>query len=117
MFTPFKNNYAYGWGVLKVPGKEEGDSTKVTTHTGGINGFTTLIFRMVDENKLIVIFNNTGKTRLRNMGQGIINILYDKPYDLPKRSLALVLLREINDKGLEAGLEKYWDIPFSGRTG
>ena len=113
MFTPFLEDYAYGWVVRNIEGKEEGDSTRVTMHTGGINGFITMNFRMVDENNLIVIFNNTGETRLRDMGQGIINILYDKPCDLPKRSLALILLRAINEEGLNAGLNKYREIKQS----
>jgi len=106
MFTPFLNDYAYGWGVFKVPGKNT-DSTTVTSHTGGINGFTTIIFRMIDENNLIVIFNNTGSTQLRKMTEGIVSILHDLPYNKPKKSFANTLRENINNNGIDFAIEKY----------
>ena len=105
-FTPFLNDYAYGWSVFKVQGKDT-DSTTITSHTGGINGFTTIIFRMVDENNLIVLFNNTGSTQLRKMTEGIVSILHNLPYDKPKRSFANILRENINNNGIDFAIEKY----------
>ena len=52
----------------------------VMAHGGGINGFSTLISRMLEEKHLIVLFNNTGGARLEEIGRNIRGILYDKPY-------------------------------------
>jgi len=86
MFKPFLNNYAYGWGVRKILLAESKDSLQVISHGGGINGFNTLITRLVDDKYLIVLLNNTGGTALNKMSIGITNILYGKPYEQPKKS-------------------------------
>jgi CubicO group peptidase (beta-lactamase class C family) len=51
-FTPFLDNYAYGWQV-----KEE-DSRTVISHGGGINGFATMIIRIPSEKLLVVTLSN-----------------------------------------------------------
>jgi len=56
------------------------------------------------------MFNNTGGTALGAMSDGIINILYDKPYSLPKRSIADVIGKTIRDKGVEAAITQYHDL-------
>ncbi len=59
MFTPELSNYAFGWGVRKMPSPNGGsDSLKVTAHSGGIFGFNTIIFRFVEERHLIVMLRN-----------------------------------------------------------
>jgi CubicO group peptidase (beta-lactamase class C family) len=55
MFTPFKDGYAYGWGVDTMEDK------RVVSHSGGIDGFTSYIAR-APEAKLAVVAlcNNSG---------------------------------------------------------
>ena len=107
MFTPFLSNYAYGWGVRKIALEGSKDSLTTISHGGGINGFNTLIVRLIDDKHLIILLNNTGGTNLGEMSNGIRNILYDKPFDLPKKSLAEVLYKTINEKGIDAAIKKY----------
>jgi tetratricopeptide (TPR) repeat protein len=83
---------------------------KRIAHGGGINGFNTLIDRLVEDRHLIVLFNNTGGTALGAMSEGIINILYDKPYSLPKKSIADVMGKIIRDKGIKAAIQEYRDL-------
>lgn len=109
MFTPFLANYAYGWGVNKreIPG--ETDSVTVIAHSGGINGFNTLIFRIVDDEHLIVLLNNSGPTRLGLMARDISYILYDKPYELPKMPVAIHLAEAGSVEELDKRIAAYWD--------
>jgi CubicO group peptidase (beta-lactamase class C family) len=99
--------YAYGWMVGEKSFPKSKDKVKRIAHGGGINGFNTLIDRLVDERHLVVLFNNTGGTALGAMSDGIINILYDKPYSLPKRSIADVIGKTIRDKGVKAAVTQY----------
>lgn len=101
--------YGYGWGIRKEP-IPDSDSLLVIRHTGGINGFNTIIFRLVNDKRLIVLFNNTGGTKLREMSIGIMNILYDKPYDLPKKSIAGTLLKTMSEKDIESAIEQYHEL-------
>jgi CubicO group peptidase (beta-lactamase class C family) len=110
MFTPFLSNYAYGWGVRKTALEGSRDSLTTISHGGGINGFNTLIVRLIDDKNLIVLLNNTGGTNLDQMSQGITNILYDKPYNLPKKSLAEVVYKIVKENGIEMAVNKYYEL-------
>jgi tetratricopeptide (TPR) repeat protein len=110
MFKPFLNNYAYGWGVGKILLAESKDSLQVISHGGGINGFNTLITRLVDDKYLIVLLNNTGGTALNKMSIGITNILYGKPYDEPQKSIAESLFNTLLEKSIASTIEHYHDL-------
>ncbi len=115
MFTPFLNNYAYGWGIRKVALGESSDSVQVISHGGGINGFNTIIFRLIKDKHLIVLFNNTGGTNLGGMSQAITNILYDKPYKLPQKSIAEILGKTILSADVASAIKQYHDLKTNQR--
>ena len=102
--------YAYGWMVGEKSFPKSKDKVKRIAHGGGINGFNTLIDRLVEDRHLVVLFNNTGGTALNAMSEEIIKILYDKPYSLPKRSIADVVGKTIRDKGVEAAIAQYREL-------
>lgn len=110
MFTPFLNNYAYGWGVRNVALGQSTDSVKTISHSGGINGFNTRIVRLVEDARLIVVFNNTGGADLNGICQAVTNILYDKPYELPKLSIAEVIGKVLDEKGIDDAVAQYRDL-------
>lgn len=93
MFEPFLSRYAYGWGVRERPIGETGKTVQTIGHGGGINGFNTSITRLVDDQHLIVLLNNTGRQPLSEMTGEIINILYDQPHKLPSKPIVPDLVR------------------------
>lgn len=99
-------SYAYGWvlGKRKLP--ESKKELNIIVHGGGINGFNTLIERMVDERHLVVLFNNSPGASLGNMSTAIARILYDEAYDLPKQSIAEAIYPTLIENGVEAAVEK-----------
>lgn len=101
------NHYAYGWGVGKDVIGNSSDSIYTISHGGGINGFNTLISRSPSDKSLVVLLNNTGGAPLNQMTRSIRGILYDKDYDLPKKSVAYDVLGVIQSEGLEAGTAHY----------
>ncbi len=110
MFTPFLNKYAYGWGVSNVSLGESSDSVQVVTHSGGINGFNTRIFRLIEDGHLILLFNNTGSTNLSEMCNTITNILYDRPYKMPKISIAETIGKAILASDVETAVKQYHEL-------
>lgn len=113
MFKPYLDGYAYGWGVgIEVIGKNN-DSLLVIRHGGGINGFNTLISRVPADKNTVILLNNTGGAALSNMNVAISSILYEQPYELPKRSAAELLLEIITTEGLTAGLQRFKEISTS----
>ena len=103
-------SYGYGWHVNYIPIENSKDSLKVISHGGGINGFNTNIFRIPEDDNLIVLLNNTGGANLNAITLSIKNILYNEPYSSPKQSVALALLERINKDGLEAGLSHFENL-------
>ena len=106
MFKPHLSNYAYGWSVrnarfdAKIP---------VITHNGGINGFSTTIIRFPAEKHLIVMLDNSGQG-LDGLSEELAKILYDRPHQLPKMSVAEALFKTINEKGIAAGMQQFQDL-------
>ncbi|HUI42912.1 MAG TPA: serine hydrolase domain-containing protein, partial [Terriglobia bacterium] len=93
IFTPYLGNYAFGWVVRRQPVGPAGAQRVVIGHEGGINGFNTLITRIPEDRHLVVLLNNTGGAPLEEAAHGIIGILYGRPAEPPKRSIAAVLLK------------------------
>jgi len=109
MFTPFLNNYAYGWGVRKVQIWTTQDSTLVIAHTGGIAGSDSRIVRLVDDKHLIVLLGNVGIgwAKINDISWEIINILYNVPYNLPKKSILKTLIATLENKDIASALKQY----------
>jgi len=103
-------SYGYGWFISKRFFPKSKETVNIITHGGGINGFNTLIERMVDDKHLIVLFNNTPGVSLSEMSRAITYILYDKPYQLPLVSIAEVIYKTLNEKDLEAAIKQYEEL-------
>lgn len=113
MFKPNLENYGYGFNIEKVMLGETKQTVPVIYHTGSINGFGTVIFRLVKDQHLIVLLDNTSQWRSNNkLRAAITNILYDQPYSLslPKRSIASTLYNTIIEKGAGAFTKQYRDL-------
>jgi len=109
MFKPNLNNYGYGFVITKAtlapPAKLQ---VPVIQHNGGINGFNTVIVRMTNDKRLIVLLDNAEDGQyLDRISLGIMNILYDQPVDSPKRSIANELLNTITEKGVASAIAQY----------
>ncbi|WP_276372180.1 serine hydrolase [Chryseolinea sp. H1M3-3] len=100
-------HYGYGWGIGEIPLGNTAAKIETVGHGGGINGFNTQITRVLSDKSLIVLLNNTGGAPLNEMTNAIAAILYDKPYDLPKRSVAYSLADKIEKDGVPVALEYY----------
>lgn len=111
MYKPFLENYAYGWAVTNASFKQNDQAVQMITHSGGINGFSTVIVRFPKEKNLIVMLDNTsGGDYLDRLSDSIAKILYNQPYEQPRMSIVPVLNKTIAEKGIEAGIAQYRDL-------
>src|SRR5688572_10931976 len=83
LFTPYKNGYAYGWGVGKMQVGQLKDSIEMMQHMGAINGFNSSLIRIPKNKQLVVLLDNTGSFNLGAIQNNILKILYSQPFDLP----------------------------------
>ena len=110
MYKPFLNGYGYGWGVFDKSTREGNRSVKAAAHGGGINGFSTYIIRLYEDDHLIVLLNNIGGLNSGPIVDEIIQILYDEPFQLPKHRLSAELANLISNDGIEAAVAKYHEL-------
>jgi CubicO group peptidase (beta-lactamase class C family) len=79
MYTPVLQNYGYGWMTTTAHDRE------VIWHTGGIDGFSSIVQMFVDDDVCIVVLTNTDEGVSGRAASAIGAILFDKPYDVPVR--------------------------------
>ena len=110
MFTPVRDNYAYGWRVSTEPVGPGKQARTLVSHGGGIDGFTTLITRVIEDRILVVTLNNTGDAPHEAIAMGILDILHGRTPPAPKRPLGEELLTLIEKDGAEAGVRRYREL-------
>jgi CubicO group peptidase (beta-lactamase class C family) len=106
-------HYGYGWNIGEMPLGNTAERIQTIGHGGGINGFNTQITRIASDKSFIVLLNNTGGAPLNEMTSAIAAIIYDKSYDLPKRSVAYSLADRIEKEGIPAAVVYYNGIKDS----
>jgi tetratricopeptide (TPR) repeat protein len=108
MFTPGLSNYGYGFGISDRPIGKTDQKTKVIQHSGGINGFNSLLTRLVDKQQTIILLDNVGLGRYQGViTNSIINILNGQPFDPPKKSLSETLAKIAKEKDAAAVVAEY----------
>jgi CubicO group peptidase (beta-lactamase class C family) len=107
------SHYGYGLGIGEMTLGNTADRIATIGHGGGINGFNTQLTRITSDNSFIVLLDNTGGAPLNQMTSAIAAILYDKSYDLPKRSVAHSLADRMMKEGIPATLVYYDEIKAS----
>ena len=98
------SGYGYGLGFGKMRLGNTAERIETIGHEGGIDGFHTQITRIPSDGSFIVLLNNTGRAPLNEMTNAIAAILYDKTYDLPKRSVAYSFADRMEKEGIQAAV-------------
>lgn len=104
MTTPYLNNYAYGLSVLNAPVGE--DSVRTIAHGGGIFGFTTMLRYMPEEERTVIVLDNTEGSP-GTIAQALIQLLYGQPVEEPRQPISDVLRGVIETEGVEAAVARY----------
>lgn len=106
--------YGYGWFNSKYPVGSTKDSINVIEHSGGIQGYSARITRISTNKNLIIILSNVQGTETKPLTYAIMGILYDKPYEFPKKSFADALFSKISENGVKAGVTFFKEHQTSG---
>ncbi|MGC4022252.1 MAG: serine hydrolase domain-containing protein [Cyclobacteriaceae bacterium] len=106
-------HYGYGWNIEEMSIGNTMEKISMVGHGGGINGFHTELTRIQSDKSFIILLDNTGGAPLVEMTKAIVAILYEKTYDLPKRSAAYSLADKIDKEGIPAALEFFKGIKDS----
>jgi D-alanyl-D-alanine carboxypeptidase len=81
MWTPFKDNYAYGWQVTPPSAATFGHRRIV--HGGGINGFSAMIIRLPDLNVTAIVLSNNMSVNAGAVARDLLALYFGQPYTVP----------------------------------
>jgi CubicO group peptidase (beta-lactamase class C family) len=81
MWTPFKNNYAYGWSIAEPSPSTFGH--KRIAHSGGINGFSAMLIRIPGENVTAIVLANNSTVNAGLVARDLLALYYGQPYTTP----------------------------------
>jgi CubicO group peptidase (beta-lactamase class C family) len=96
-FKPHLSNYGYGWEIDTLNGK------RTIGHNGGIFGFTSDFLRIPSDDVCIILLCNEGGN-LGPISNGLANILYGLPYELPQERKSIELSQDV----LKEYVGEYW---------
>ena len=82
MWTPFRDNYAYGWSV-PPPAPLLFGGHRRQVHSGGINGFSSVLVRLPEPNITVVVLANTDAVNTGAIGRDVAAIYFGLPYTIP----------------------------------
>src|SRR5690606_37788817 len=95
MWTPYKDNYRYGWQIFDSA--PDFFNRRVVLHGGGINGFSTLIVRYLDDRTTVVVLANLVSAPVARIAHDLSAIAFGEPYSLPKQRTAVKVPVEVLD--------------------
>ncbi|MCM0650251.1 beta-lactamase family protein [Clostridium swellfunianum] len=79
IFTPFRNNYGYGWFIDEVTNRRR------VRHSGGGNGFSHQYHRYIDERVSILVLSNYGFSNSFDINENIAKIIFNEKYSSPSK--------------------------------
>jgi CubicO group peptidase (beta-lactamase class C family) len=77
VFTPYKNKYGYGWGIDSMYGRQ------ITSHSGGIHGYSSYIIRFPQDEVVIIAFDNSSSNALGTISKDVAAIIFNQSYKVP----------------------------------
>jgi len=79
IFTPYKEDYGYGWVVDKKLNR------KRVRHSGGGSGFSHQFHRYLDDKVTILVLSNYGFSNSFSINENIAKIVFGEMYCIPSR--------------------------------
>ncbi|MGA9172699.1 MAG: serine hydrolase domain-containing protein [Thermoactinomyces sp.] len=89
MFTPYSNNYGYGWAIQPV---KIGDKSHVCiSHYGDINGFCGNMLRFVNDHLTIIVLSNLSITPVTWIGKNLARLFFGERISIPEAATPIDL--------------------------
>jgi CubicO group peptidase (beta-lactamase class C family) len=98
MFTPVRDNYAYGWIV------DERFNRRIQGHSGSVVGFSAFLARFPDDRVSIIVLSNSDRTSATKAAMNLAAIVFGEDYALPTEQLRDALWRILLADGAAAAI-------------
>lgn len=110
MMEPNKNGYGFGFWISQWENPTTKKPLTFIEHGGANAGFVTEILRSVDDKNTIILLSNTNEAKLNFIKYRIRSVLYERPYDLPEKSVKNIVAEVLKEEGIEAAKSKYLEL-------
>jgi CubicO group peptidase (beta-lactamase class C family) len=108
LFTPGMNRYAQGWIVSPLMLNDGKTELATLGHSGGINGFATLLIRVPESKELVVLLDNTTRgDKLMELAAGVLSILHRIPPQPPRESIGAVVMATLGKSSVAEAIARY----------
>ncbi|NMO18607.1 serine hydrolase [Pyxidicoccus fallax] len=108
MFTPALENYALGWDTSPLQLHDGKTVLAGLGHSGGINGFSTLLVRAPERKQVVILLDNTSRSaKLMEMATGALSILNGIQPRQPKPSIGEVVTATLAKSSVAEAVARY----------
>lgn len=104
MFTPYKNNYGYGWIISR---KFDQNSM---SHSGSVNGFSSFLFRFPEDRTTIIVLSNSDRASAGRVAHDLAALVFEKPYKIPEAQPYELLARALQKGGANELARQYKEL-------
>ena len=111
IFTKTPYIVGYGWQISNNYFNSTTDSITMIRCTGSLPGFNSLVVRFPQYGKTIIVMENLKQPVYRQFDivKTLASVLFKRPYELPKPSLAESILEAIKKDGIKKAMKLYED--------
>jgi CubicO group peptidase (beta-lactamase class C family) len=102
-----KQGYGFGWFI------SGDDNNKIIQHDGGFAGFRSYIEREINQRNTIIYISNVRHELKDSIREGIVHVLNNEPYTLPKISGANWIMSKAKEKGMKQAILDYQSLSDS----
>ncbi len=92
MFRPTKDNFGYGWLVLRTWGRTD------LAHGGGAPGFNAWVERWPEEEVFVAVLSNIGSSSVGEIGRSLAAIFFGEGYQSPEARRTLSIAPDLLDE-------------------
>jgi len=106
-----------GWTVQCIPYSDGSRRVCGNYLSGSINGFASHIFRVEEDGIFISLLKNLKEPGAQIVvkwpdfiASRVLAVLYDEPYDMPRKSAAFAVFEALRDEGVNAARQVYAEL-------
>jgi len=105
---PVLNDYAYGLFIREKQVDRSGFRVPLLEHDGLLEGSRSYVAYLPEKEVALVLLSNFGKSfPFYSFQRQLFNILYDRPFQTPKRSLAYHFSIDLKKQGLDYAIQQF----------
>ncbi|RKG92676.1 serine hydrolase [Corallococcus terminator] len=111
MFTPGLEKYGFGWTIEPMKLQDDKTELATVTHSGGINGFSTRIYRVPASREVVILLDNTSRgDKLKELASGLFSALHGITPRAPRPGIRETLSATLDKAPVAEVIARYRDL-------